>query len=802
MSALESSTSALKLARVNLEVAAHNIANAETPHYSKISVVQRSVINTGGLQGAEIATIRTETDEFLESDLLREISTESYYETKKYYLEQINFSFGKPNDDKNKNRIDTKITEIFTNISALATRPNNVTEKTNTVQAFVDTAKKISELALKLENLRLDANHKLQLKSIELNNELKNIHVLNKELISHLKGSIEYIGTESKIRESLQKLSSFFQIKQYKNSDGYMQIYTPNGQSLINTDVVYQTRYEPISSIEEIIDDGVFKPFYLTALDRDQQDNNLNIELITGGKSSQIQYGSIAALLDIRDKDIPNILDQLDILAKKLKDQFNILHNSNNGFPPPPELTSTHLMKRNDPLNFSGKFRISILNENGQPIINQHQDLYRGLVIDLEKLNTDPKGPNLQDFINEINYHFGEKSTVQNRAEIDNICDIKLAAVSSSVAADSPLILDLELSNFSGNNATLKILNATATDSDGNNIISTFNNINFDLETGNTLRTGITGPSITINNRSIIKYPYTVTIEAEVTRKDKDNLNPNRARITYLIDNPISDPFNGIKNQRFSPSSIEGSGKIDSLHLTAPLVTADLIDENSNSIANDNSVTAGRLRLKTGNNSYRIAIDQLDSSHVGDMSKNIFPTGLSLSSYLGLNDLFVRDDNPSKWGNLKNTAIFLGVRKDIKLDPNNLATAKLRELSTQTYAYEVTSGDSEAITQYNELAEKTHSFPPIGGLARLQGSFSEYANSIITHNSLQTKIVSNEYEKTKSDIEALKDNLDSRKGVDINTELIRLGLYQKMYGASGRIIQLLKEFDEVILSSF
>ena len=60
-------------------------------------------------------------------------------------------------------------------------------------------------------------------------------------------------------------------------------------------------------------------------------------ELVSGGRSSEVVSGltggKLRGYIDVRDRDIPNLLAQLDNVAAGLRDEFNRIHNSGTGFP-------------------------------------------------------------------------------------------------------------------------------------------------------------------------------------------------------------------------------------------------------------------------------------------------------------------------------------------------------------------------------------------------------------------------------------------------------------------------------------
>lgn len=803
MSAMDTAISSMRTEQKKVAIAAHNVANSDSENYAKIKTEQVAIMSGGTVQGAEIIAFRTDTDTFLEEQLLQEISQYSYVDTKKYYHDKIDAALGTPGA---LNSLDTEITEIFNQFRVLSLQPDNVAQKLIIVQQLQNVTTKISSLANQLEELRYNADHKIHHETTALNSTLSNLYALNKDMVASSTGSIEYIAAETSFKAALQQAAAYFRLKSYQNADGYINLYTTNGYSLLSESMIYQLQYQPANNLQTFIDDAHLNPLLLKGFTPNMSDSGLQLEMTNDGPSSNIHHsfvgGNIAALLDIRDKEIPRMLSQLDILAKKMKDAFNTVHNDINGFPPATELTGSYMVNRTQQLNFTGNFRLGLVDVEGLPIANlSHLDL------NFNTLNSGdgPGKSNLQGVINEINYHFGAKIALDNSVKLGNLRDIKLVVNSPSIEPSGPLQLDFELENYSGSVDSFQVLGVTAVDGNNANILGAFNNSSIYPADGVTTRTSMSGPSVTLNNgASPITYPYTIDIDVMVVSDGRQHF----STLTYVIDTPpVEDPFNGLINKRFSIKSATGDGVVAPSPFNTSLLRATLVDENDNEIAL-NSTATGRIKLIATNNNYRIAYDAMDSRDVGNPNYNIIASNETFSKYLGFNDLFTRKDSPLNWSNVKNSAYYFDVRKDIKLDANNLSTTNYRKVMQNSidgkpiYKYELTAGDAEAINSYLNIANSTYHFPSTGSLPATHVTFNNYAATIISFSASQSNFNRVLYDKHKLDKEALRDNLDTIRSVDFNVELMKLDTYQKIYAASAKVVQTMREFDQIMLSAF
>ncbi|MBA8667437.1 hypothetical protein H1Q59_05995 [Holosporaceae bacterium 'Namur'] len=803
MSAIASSLSGIELNKKKLEITSSNVVNVDTEGYGQRSIMQNSVVIAGNIQGVSIKGITTRTDRLLEQTLLQKTSEANYTETKKRYFESMNQVFGTPGEG---NSLDSFITKAFKELDTLSGNLNIATQKVITVDSLSNAAEKISSLARSLEDLRYQADTELNNITLGLNAELKTAYALSQKTTAFPEGSIEHVESAEKLKASVLKLSEYFELKQYPDKLGRLNLYTPTGINLLGTQHAYQAKYTPASSADDFIEQRPLNSFFITAIDDFGNDLNLDIVVTPPGISGQTHYelspGKVAGLLDMRDVEIPKALNQLDQLAKKLKDEFNKIHNTGTGYPPATTLTATRLTSRDETLQFDGSIRIAVVGDDGLPLPNPSTP---ALTLDLSKLDTGSGAgrPNMEGIINEINYHFNQKFTMENSVKMGRLNDIKLAAVSNSMTPGASVTFDLELSNFSGKDTKINIASVTATDNTGVNILSSFNGTVSTVASGNTQRTGSSGSSITLNNTAApLEYPYTIAVDCQVT----DETSIYTATLTFQINNPSPDPLNGIINKRFSANSVSGQATLIQPAVNGGMLTATLVDDQGNSIPS-NSMQPGRLNISTLQNNYRLVIDQLDSKYLGNPTNNTPATNDGFNTLFGLNDLFVRNDAPKNWGNLKNSAVYLEVRSEIQADPNLLSTGKLRQTHSNfadfpVYTYEVTSGDKDTLTDLIHIGNQKFLFANTSGLPATTVTFSSYATEILSFNSVSTKLISEEAGRNELFREALQDKLDSIRGVDLNAELTNLILYQQNFTASAKIIQTAREFFDTLISSF
>src|SRR5262249_23618849 len=161
--------------------------------------------------------------------------------------------------------------------------------------------------------------------------------------------------------------------------------------------------------------------------------------LVTGGKSadvtSRMRSGKLQSLLELRDQEIPNMLEQLDQLASGITSSVNAIHNDGSGFPPPNSLSGTREVAANSIYQMNGKVMIGVTDPAGNPLANAYGDGLGvpPLTLNLSRLNSGYGygKPTVQTIIDEINNYY---TAPIRRVNLGNLSNIQLAAISDSAA--------------------------------------------------------------------------------------------------------------------------------------------------------------------------------------------------------------------------------------------------------------------------------------------------------------------------------------------------------------------------------
>ncbi len=792
------SLSGIRAAKQQSDAVMQNIANAHTEGYERLELNQLAIFCGDSPGGVDISGVQSATNSFLNQELLHHTATCQYDAAIAEYYDRIEGLLGAPGEE---DHISAYLANCLGGLNQLSVHPARASLRAGLLYQTGQLANKISDSAKQLEKLRLEADSDMRDALSGINGYIKQIYSINQKIGQIPEGSVEYATIKATLKQNVQKLAEYFDINCIYAEDGSAIIETTNGISLVSQNVLYQAKYNPIPNIDTILTDQPLEPFYITVVDSSGDDLNVDIVAVEGGRiyerTNTLHKSYISGLAAIRDQYIPQLLSQLDTFAHTLRHEVNKIHNSGNGFPPPSTLTGTRVVSYDQELGFTGSAMLTVVDDFG----NQLAEV-PALTIDFDRLNTGsgPGAANTRGIIQEINHFFGTNLYAKNRVEVGNVRDIKLVSSSNALELGDSFNLDLEVENFSASSAELTITGVTAVDSLGNDVLVSMQSSPYTIEAGDRFRTELGQPAITLASASGgVSYPYTITLQIQVV----DGTQVYNSTIDYIIDNPVVDPINGLCNTRFDAQSADGDGSIVKPSVYSQYINAALV--NDNGIPLPVGEASGRLVLSTSNKKWHIAMNQLDSKQATDLDAKTPTTDLSFSAFFGLNDFFVHTGIPSEAQEIKNSAYYLGVRADILQDSRFISAGVLR-LKTQSndpeaapiYRYELSAGDSSTVRDMAELASMSVEFPANKVMPRMFTTLANYAGEMNTYKAMQVRQAKELAAQSESVLTALIEKSNDLNGVDINTELAKLVLFQQIFSSSAYAMKTAQDMFQIL----
>ena len=311
--ALEIGKNGLNIYSIAQNVTGENIANVNTPGYSRQKVVLESAPSTtaNGFPlgtGVKITSIQRYYDGLLQQQLVNSQTTQGYDTTKSTVLQQVEPSFNEVANDG----IGTAVANYFSAWQDLTLNPGGSSERQvvmTRAQILTDNFHSVSKA---LNDSISTQNAALVPLTASINSTLNNIAQLN----GQIKSTELVNGNANEMRDQrdqlIRNLSSQIGISFTENSDGTTDVkYADGGAALVTGTTA-----------------GVF------SLDTTNPNSSVVQLTPAGGALTTVTptTGQLGATVALRDTIIPGYLSQIDTLAKSITDAVNTVHAA--GFSP------------------------------------------------------------------------------------------------------------------------------------------------------------------------------------------------------------------------------------------------------------------------------------------------------------------------------------------------------------------------------------------------------------------------------------------------------------------------------------
>jgi flagellar hook-associated protein 1 FlgK len=290
-----------------LENVSHNVANANTPGYSRQRPVMEAtfmkpygMISTGagvyqpgtGVKVADIVRIR---DDFADMQYRDENSSLGQWSVQADILRQVEAVFNEPSDIG----VSSVLTQFWQALEELSKNPEAIEIRETVKERAVTLADTVNHTAIQLSEIIDDVNFKISVKVNEINTLARQIAALNSEI-----QQLEIRGvTASDLRDKrdllLDQLSKIVDIKTYENENG---IFTVNVGGTI---LVKGSETSPVTFDTANPDD---RPIW--------KDYNLPLSM---------KSGELKGLLDLREK-VSGYFESLRTFAEVFVQNFNEIH--------------------------------------------------------------------------------------------------------------------------------------------------------------------------------------------------------------------------------------------------------------------------------------------------------------------------------------------------------------------------------------------------------------------------------------------------------------------------------------------
>jgi flagellar hook-associated protein 1 FlgK len=293
---LSNALSGLQAAQTNLALISANIANAQTPGYSRQILPQTTQVLLGQGGGGVVTGVAGKvTDQVLVANLRAQGSVTSASTTLDSYFQRIQDLFGSVGGATS---LADTVNKFSGALQTLATTPEDKVAQQNAVNAGQALTNQLNSMSAGVQTLRANADTDIGTAVTLANQQINNIANFNTE-IAHARAFNQSTSTLEDQRDlAVQQLAKQLNVQAYTRSDDSMVVLTAGGKTLVDG-VAEQLTFTPSGTVTA---GSPLSGITINGLD------------ITKDTTS----GNIGALLQMRDKQLPALTQELNQFANQL----------------------------------------------------------------------------------------------------------------------------------------------------------------------------------------------------------------------------------------------------------------------------------------------------------------------------------------------------------------------------------------------------------------------------------------------------------------------------------------------------
>ena len=308
ISSLYIGASGLSVNQKGIEVTGNNLSNLNTEGYTRqtLELSSTPTLECDGQMigsGATVSSISRETNVFVTRQLMTKSAEYGEENAKSTVLAEIEQIMSIDGDDS----LSTSIDEFFDAWQELSNDPSATLERQQVMQVGENLAASFQTMVSDLGTVTNSINEDLEGKITSLNQQLQQIADLNVQIVSAESTGISANSLRDQRDVLLKAVAEIAGISNYEEANGMVSVQLSSGLPLVTADTV--------STLATEWNSGV-----------------LDITLTSGASTTQLSAddfsGELGGMLELRDEYIPDLVEQLDILAYNLATAVNAVHNS------------------------------------------------------------------------------------------------------------------------------------------------------------------------------------------------------------------------------------------------------------------------------------------------------------------------------------------------------------------------------------------------------------------------------------------------------------------------------------------
>jgi flagellar hook-associated protein 1 FlgK len=306
--ALSTALSGLQANQASLALVASNVANADTPGYTRKTINQVATSGSGISIGVRASDVQRELDLYVQRQLRTENSGASYADVRANFLSRLQDVYGQPGAD---NALETVYNNFTNALQALTTSPDDSAARTSVISQAQVLAQQLNQMTSSIQGLRSDAEQSISDAVAQANNAMAQIASINQKLTGMTSNDSATATLLDQRDAYIDQLSQLMDVNVIQGDNNQVAIHTTSGVQLVGYQAA-QLSFNAQGSVSA----------YSQWSSNPTQSTLGSITLTVGANSVDITHairsGTIAGLVQLRDQDLVQAQNQLDSFASAM----------------------------------------------------------------------------------------------------------------------------------------------------------------------------------------------------------------------------------------------------------------------------------------------------------------------------------------------------------------------------------------------------------------------------------------------------------------------------------------------------
>lgn len=307
--AFNAALSGLSFASRSANVVSNNIANATTEGYGARRVIASTLVAGGDVMGVRVASIERSTDAVLIGQRRSADAEAGQANIRSNFLTELEAVYGTPDATGSLGEL---LDRFEGSLITASNRPDSVPALSSVAYAAGDLVSKINHISKSIQTQRENADQSIGHHINVMNDSLKNLEALNKQLLAERGRGGNINGILDQQQVIIDSISDLVPLREYRAQNGTLRIYSQDGIPLLDGS----------PSVLEFEPNSVITPD-MTLSSAALSEVTINGHALpANGSQMGLSGGRLAALFELRDETAVSAQAELDAFARNLIERF------------------------------------------------------------------------------------------------------------------------------------------------------------------------------------------------------------------------------------------------------------------------------------------------------------------------------------------------------------------------------------------------------------------------------------------------------------------------------------------------